>query len=71
MTPSLTLVFKLFFLPSSYEGGYLRKVVRGGVLKMFPSPFRSERFRTFKNVIFSEYRSNAYVLKQTAMKNIV
>ena len=33
--------------------------------------FFSERFRGLKNVFFGIYRSNAYDLKQTVMKNLV
>ena len=37
------------------------------VLKMFRTPFRSERSETFKNMFFSKYRSNACDLRQTVM----
>ena len=36
--------------PLVYEGGLLRRVARGGVSGMFPSPFRSERSQVFKIV---------------------
>ncbi len=55
----------------NYEDGNLRTRVRGGGVISFFASFCFERFRTLKNVIFREYRSNAYVLKQTVMKNIV
>ena len=54
----------------TYEASYLRRLMRGGSAEIL-SPFLEMSSKTFKNVIFREYRSNAYVLKQIVMKNIV
>ena len=60
----------LHMKPVIWEGVWGKKKHTGGSAEIL-SPFLEMSSKTFKNLFFSEYSSNACVLKQTVMKNIV